>query len=95
LLDASEYHAVPHDGVPEARYDGTADWYDSHTEEVAESHAAELARLLGPGTGRCLDPGCGTGHHFGVIRATGRAVVEPRKEPLPYALALRAYRPGA
>ena len=85
-------------GVRGARYDGIADWYDGYNEAAAGSHGAELARLLGPGTGRCLDLGCGTGQYAEVIRSTGRVidrVVEPRDEPLPYALAVCAHRPGA
>jgi SAM-dependent methyltransferase len=61
--------------TPRARYDGHADWYEGWNKPNAERSAPELLELFGQGEGLCLDLGCGSGHHFGVISATGRTVV--------------------
>jgi ubiquinone/menaquinone biosynthesis C-methylase UbiE len=58
-----------------ARYDGSADWYDSWNGPHAARNAAELLGLLGPGAGLCLDLGCGTGLYVDVLTASGRTVV--------------------
>jgi ubiquinone/menaquinone biosynthesis C-methylase UbiE len=64
--------------VPEARYDGYADWYDSAFGYLSDGSAALLARLLGPpdaGHTICLDIGCGTGLHFEAVRSAGYTVI--------------------
>jgi ubiquinone/menaquinone biosynthesis C-methylase UbiE len=65
--------------MPSARYEGVAAWYDSYQagdmREVTEL-AESLARaLLPPGAGLALDLGCGTGRHYGTVRALGYVVV--------------------
>jgi ubiquinone/menaquinone biosynthesis C-methylase UbiE len=66
--------------VVHPRYDGHADWYDTTFRCYGEESgsAGLLARLLGPADpddSVCADVGCGTGSHFGAVKAHGYTVV--------------------
>jgi SAM-dependent methyltransferase len=65
-------------GVPTARYDGLADWYDVEQARIAERPDApieQFAALVGAGTGLLVEIGCGTGLTGAALVARGWSVV--------------------
>lgn len=62
-------------GLPTARYDGYADWYDANLAPYVEAAGHDLLALLGRGPGRCLDLGCGTGANLVRLTDAGWSVV--------------------
>ena len=62
--------------MPEARYDGLAEWYDDFLKHPIYDDVPEhVGRLVGSGTGLCIDAGCGTGAHLGLLASRGWSVV--------------------
>jgi SAM-dependent methyltransferase len=63
-----------HWAMPDARYDGAADWYDElagdFVQPFASVLAARAADFVGPGS-VVLDIGCGTGLHFRSLQTRG------------------------
>lgn len=57
-----------------SRYDGFADWYDTHVAGFSDAAGRELLDLLGPGPGRCLDLGCGTGVNLPRLTEVGWSI---------------------
>jgi SAM-dependent methyltransferase len=61
-----------HGEVPQARYDGLADWYEDwasgFVRPFAPVLAARVVEFVDPGS-TVLDVGCGTGLHFGALQA--------------------------
>jgi SAM-dependent methyltransferase len=65
-------------GVPTARYDGLADWYDLEQARIAERPDApieQFADLVGSGPGLFVEIGCGTGLTGVALAARGWSVV--------------------
>ena len=61
--------------LPEARYDGYADWYDANLAPYVDAAGHDLLALLGRGPGRCLDLACGTGANLRRLTDAGWSVV--------------------
>ena len=64
-------------GIPAARYDEWADWYETYVRDAAQDFTRRasdaLVQVLGPGSGPVLDLACGTGIYAPVLRRLGWA----------------------
>ncbi len=63
--------------VPNARYDGLADWYDQEQQRLAkrlDTPVEQLALLVGSGAGVFVELGCGTGLTAMALEAQGWTV---------------------
>jgi ubiquinone/menaquinone biosynthesis C-methylase UbiE len=59
----------------QARYDGSADWYDEQVAWSTEAATPLIMRLVEGRPGRCVDVGCGTGVHLTALADAGWTVV--------------------
>jgi hypothetical protein len=73
-----------------ARYNGLADWYDTRFGDGAEANRQDLVDLLGPGDGMRHVPLADFLNAFIRAGLLLERVVEPRQDPVPHAIAVRA-----